>query len=56
MVPVEQSRLLVAALEDAGVEASYIELEEADHFTVADWTRTGPLVLAFLDRHLDQDR
>jgi dipeptidyl aminopeptidase/acylaminoacyl peptidase len=56
MVPVEQSRLLVAALEDAGVEASYIELEEADHFTVAHWTRTGPLVLAFLDRHLDQDR
>lgn len=53
IVPVEQSRLLVAALEDAGVEVDYIELEEADHFTVADWTRNGPLVLDFLDRHLD---
>jgi acetyl esterase/lipase len=56
IVPVEQSRLLVAALEDVGVEAVYIELEEADHFTVADWTRNGPLVLDFLDRHLEPER
>ncbi|MBA2598380.1 MAG: prolyl oligopeptidase family serine peptidase [Chloroflexia bacterium] len=51
--PVEQSRRLVTALHEAGVEVVYAELVGEDHFTVADWTRTGPLVLAFLNRHLD---
>lgn len=50
--PVEQSRLLVAALNEAGVEVIYAELAGEDHFTIAEWERTGPLVLAFLDRQL----
>jgi dipeptidyl aminopeptidase/acylaminoacyl peptidase len=56
IVPAEHSRLLAAALEHTGVEVVYIELDEVDHFTVADWTRNGPHVLDFLDRHLDPER
>ena len=51
--PVEQSRLLVTALQEAGVEVIYAELVGEDHFSIFDWTLSGPLVFTFLDRHLD---
>ena len=51
--PVEQSRLLVTALQEAGVEVIYAELVGETHFSIFDWTLSGPLVLTFLDRHLD---
>jgi dipeptidyl aminopeptidase/acylaminoacyl peptidase len=54
--PVEQSRLLVTALQEAGVEVVYAELAYESHDSVADWNVTGPLVLAFLQRHLSPER
>jgi acetyl esterase/lipase len=54
--PVEQSRRLVTALQDAGVEVVAAELAHVDHDMVAYWPLTGPLVLAFLDRQLDPRR
>lgn len=50
--PVEQSRQLVSAMQDAGAEVIYAELAGESHLSVADWTLNGPFTLAFLDRHL----
>jgi dipeptidyl aminopeptidase/acylaminoacyl peptidase len=54
--PVEQSRRLVTALEEAGVEVIYAELAVESHFSVSDWPLNGPYTLAFLERHLHPDR
>jgi dipeptidyl aminopeptidase/acylaminoacyl peptidase len=51
VVPIVQSRRLVAALRKAGVEVEYVELAETGHSDLA-WDRVGPAVLAFLARHL----
>src|SRR5829696_894364 len=51
VVPIEQSRRLVAALRTAGVEVHYVELAGMGHDDLT-WARVGPMVLAFLDRHL----
>jgi len=51
VVPIEQSRRLVAALHAAGVEVRYVELASTGHDGLT-WARVGPAVLAFLDRHL----
>ena len=51
VVPIAQSRRLVAALRAAGVEVRYLELPDAGHDGLA-WSRVGPAVLAFLARHL----
>lgn len=52
VVPVAQSRRLVSALRAAGVEAEYTELPHAGHGDLMTWSRVGPVVLAFLGRHL----
>ncbi len=51
VVPLAQSQRLVAALRSAGVETQFVQLANAGHHTLA-WSRIGPAVLAFLDRHL----
>jgi acetyl esterase/lipase len=51
VVPIEQSRRLVAALRAAAVKVEYVELADAGHDDVA-WDRVGPEILAFLERHL----
>jgi acetyl esterase/lipase len=51
VVPIEQSRRLVAALHAAGVEVRYVELVSTGHDGLT-WAQVGPAVLAFLDRHL----
>jgi acetyl esterase/lipase len=51
VVPIEQSRRLVAALRAAAVTVKYVELADAGHDDLT-WDRVGPEVLAFLDRHL----
>jgi acetyl esterase/lipase len=51
VVPVAQSRRLVAALRTAGVEVEYAELPDAGHGDLT-WSRVGPAALAFLRRHL----
>jgi acetyl esterase/lipase len=51
VVPIEQSRRLVAALQAAGVEVEYVELANAGHDDLA-WERVGPATLAFFARHL----
>jgi dipeptidyl aminopeptidase/acylaminoacyl peptidase len=54
-VPVEHSRLLAAALQEAGVEVVYAELDGEGH-GIVDWEVNGALTLAFLARHLDPAR
>jgi dipeptidyl aminopeptidase/acylaminoacyl peptidase len=51
VVPVAQSRRLVAALRAAGVEVEYVELPDAGHGDLT-WSRVGSAALAFLGRHL----
>jgi acetyl esterase/lipase len=51
VVPVAQSRRLVATLRAAGVEVEYTELPDAGHGELT-WSRVGPAALAFLGRHL----
>ena len=51
MVPVGQSRRLVATLRAAGVAVEYRELPGVGHDGLG-WERVGPEVLAFLARHL----
>jgi acetyl esterase/lipase len=51
VVPLAQSQRLVSALLAAGVETEYLELPGANHDGLT-WSRIGPTVLAFLDRHL----
>ncbi len=51
VVPIEQSRRLVAALSAAAVSVEYVELGDAGHDDLT-WDRVGPEVLTFLDRHL----
>jgi acetyl esterase/lipase len=51
VVPIEQSRRLVATLRAAGVEVQYVELAGAGHDDLA-WARVGSLTLAFLELHL----
>ena len=53
--PVEQSRLLVTALQEAGVEVAYVELAGVGH-GVDDWNENGAFALAFLERHLHPER
>src|SRR5262245_3961071 len=53
VVPIEQSRRLVAALSAAGVEVVYVELPQVGHGDLmSDWSLTGEQTLAFLGRHL----
>jgi len=53
VVPIEQSRLLVAGLRAAGVEVEYTELPDTGHGDLGDaWSRVGSAALAFLERHL----
>ena len=51
VVPIAQSRWLVAALQAAGVEVQFVELPDAGHDALT-WSRVGPAVFAFLGRHL----
>jgi acetyl esterase/lipase len=51
VVPIEQSRRLVAALRAAGVEVQYVELASVGHDDLT-WARVGPSTLAFLGLHL----
>ena len=51
VVPIAQSRRLVATLRTAGVEVDYMEFPDAGHDALP-WCRVGPAVLAFLGRHL----
>lgn len=51
VVPIEQSRRLVAALRAAEVEVLYLELAGAGHDGL-EWSRIGPATLAFFDHHL----
>ena len=51
VVPIEQSRRLVATLRAAGVEVQYVELAGTGHGDLG-WARVGQATLAFLDRHL----
>jgi acetyl esterase/lipase len=51
VVPIEQSRRLVAGLRAAGVEVEYTELPGAGHGDLT-WSRVGSAALAFLGRHL----
>jgi acetyl esterase/lipase len=51
VVPIEQSRRLVAALRKAGVGVEYVELAETGHSDLT-WDRIGPATLAFFARHL----
>jgi acetyl esterase/lipase len=51
VVPIEQSRRLVAALRAAAVAVEYVELADAGHDDLT-LDRIGPGVLTFLDRHL----
>jgi acetyl esterase/lipase len=53
--PVEQSRLLATALQEAGVEVIYAELAGVGH-GIDSWYVNGPFALAFLDRHLHPER
>ena len=53
VVPIEQSRLLVAGLLAAGVEVEYTELPDTGHGDLGDaWSRVGSAALAFFGRHL----
>jgi acetyl esterase/lipase len=56
LVPVEQSRSMVEALHEAGVEVVYAEFPGLDHFALFDWSLVGLETLAFLARHLEPDR
>lgn len=51
VVPLEQSRRLVAALRAAEVDVQYLELAGAGHDGL-EWPRVGPATLAFFARHL----
>jgi acetyl esterase/lipase len=51
VVPVGQSRQLVAALRAAGVPVTYLELEGAGHHDLS-WSSVGTAVLAFFERWL----
>jgi acetyl esterase/lipase len=51
VVPIDQSRRLVAALRGAGVEVQFVELDDAGHDGLA-WARVGSPTLAFLGLHL----
>jgi acetyl esterase/lipase len=53
--PVEQSRLLVTALQEAGVEVAYVELAGVGH-DIDYWKVNGAFTLAFLERHLHPER
>jgi dipeptidyl aminopeptidase/acylaminoacyl peptidase len=54
--PVEQSRLLATALQEAGVEVVYAELAGVDHDQLGVWYPNGALTLAFLEQHLHPER
>lgn len=54
VVPIAQSRRLVAALRAAGIEVQYTELPNAGHGDLT-WSRVGSAALAFLGRHLRPD-
>ena len=47
-----QSRQMVAALYDAGVEVVYAAIPDVGHDGVMQWVRFGPLTLGFLDMQL----
>ena len=53
VVPIEQSRRLVAALRAARVEVTYVELPQARHGDLIDtWSLAGNQTLVFLEHHL----
>ena len=56
VVLTEQSRRMMTALYDAGVAFVYDVMPETDHEGTAGWSRTGPLVLAFLQMHLHPEQ
>src|SRR5918994_6685707 len=47
VVPIDQSRRLVAALRAAGVEVQYVELDDTGHDDLV-WALVGPPTIAFL--------
>ena len=51
VVPIEQSRRLVAGLRAAGIKAEWVELANAGHDDLT-WDRGASATLAFLNRHL----
>jgi acetyl esterase/lipase len=51
VVPIEQSRRLVAVLRAAGVDVQFVELAGTGHDDMG-WARVGLSTLSFLDRHL----
>jgi acetyl esterase/lipase len=54
--PPEHARRMVDALQEAGVEVSYEEIPDADHFAVNDWSIGGTWILDFLADHLQPER
>jgi acetyl esterase/lipase len=48
----DQSRRMVAALYDAGVESVYVTIPSISHGGIGTWSQTAPLVLVFLGMHL----
>ena len=54
--PIAHSRQMVDALQVAGVEVVYAELAGVVHFAFSNWSVIGPLMLAFLERHLHPER
>jgi acetyl esterase/lipase len=53
--PLEQSRLMTAALQGAGVEVFTAEYAGFSHMAIIDWTVIGPVTLAFLGRQLQPE-
>lgn len=51
-ISIEHARRMAEALQAAGVEVVSAELAGEDHFSVAEWSESGDLTLAFLERHL----
>jgi acetyl esterase/lipase len=51
VVPIEQSRRLMAALHSAKVDVQYLELAGAGHHGL-EWSQIGSATLAFFDHHL----
>lgn len=54
--PIAHSRVMVAALQAAGVEVVAAELAWVTHFDGNTWSVVSPLLLGFLERHLHPER
>jgi acetyl esterase/lipase len=56
LILAEQSRRMVAALTEAGVEVVYVVIPRVGHDGIGQWALMSPLALAFLGMHLQPDR